>query len=162
MTITMRYRKNVGIVVLKDCKIFAGHRMHIPSGTRNGWQMPQGGIDDGEDIIEAGLRELYEETGIMKSKVKLIAKMPTSLRYDFPSSYVPRKGFEGFCGQEQYWLVFEFLGEDGDVNLKATREEQEFDEWKWETTDFLLNNVIEFKKSVYEKVFQWIESDIVH
>lgn len=159
-----KYRQNVGIIVLnkKNNKIFAGHRIDIPKDAKNGWQMPQGGIEENENIKEAGLRELLEETGITADKVDFIAAMPESIKYDFPPNYVSRRGFENFRGQEQHWIVFVFLGKNTDINLKATNEKQEFCEWKWETTNFLINNVVDFKKETYKKVFQWMKDSNIY
>lgn len=161
--INSEYRQNVGIVLLKNNLIFAGFRIDVPESSKTGWQMPQGGIDDGEDVLTAGYRELYEETGIKKEKVKLIKILPDTIKYDFTPEVIAlmqkrnkRIGYIGkmYKGQEQYWIVFEFIGNDGDINLKSTDEPQEFSKFDWKSADFLVNNVFEMKQEVYKKVFQ--------
>ena len=156
------YRKNVGIVVLKDNLIFAGFRKDVEENSKTGWQMPQGGIEEGEDLMTAGFRELFEETCIKKNKIKFIAQMPNNIKYDFDNNYIEKHKntrFAQYKGQEQYWLVFEFLGANEDINLHATAEEPEFSKWEWKTANFLLNNIIEFKKEVYKKLFNWMISE---
>jgi len=162
------YRKNVGLVLIKNKLIFAGFRSDLPENDKTGWQMPQGGIEEGEDILQAGYRELYEETGITKDKVKIIAQMPNTIKYDFPDDvinkmYCGNKIVDNNCviykGQEQYWIVLEFFGEDSDVNLKPTSEPQEFSKWGWKTVDFLIKNVYEMKKTVYKQLFAWMRDE---
>lgn len=160
---TDNYRQNVGLVILKNGLIFAGFRNDVPENSPTGWQMPQGGIDDSEDILTAGYREMFEETGIKKENTKLISKLNQSIKYDFsPEAIELMKqknkilGHNGqpYKGQEQHWLVFEFLGQDNNINLKATEEPQEFSKFEWKTSEFLKQNVFEMKKDVYKKVFE--------
>ena len=160
------YRQNVGIIVIKNKLIFAGFRIEMPENCTTAWQVPQGGIDVGEDVITAGYRELYEETGITKEKVKLITILPETFKYDFTPDVIERLkernkkiNYTGklYKGQEQHWIVFEFLGNDKDVNLKSTQEPQEFSKFDWKTADFLVNNVFEMKKEVYQKVFDIVK-----
>ena len=158
----VEYRKNVGLVVMKNGLFFAGFRADVPQFATTGWQLPQGGIDANEDILTAGYRELYEETGITKDKIKFIAQMPSTIKYDFTAEVLQHnKGsrFEKYKGQEQFWLVFEFLGTDNDVDLKATDEPQEFSKFDWKTPEFLITNVYEMKKKAYKEVFAWIEKE---
>ena len=162
------YRQNVGIIVIKNKLIFAGFRIEMPEDCPTAWQVPQGGIDEGEDVLEAGYRELYEETGIKKEKVKLIKILPQTFKYDFTPDVIEKLkernkkiNYTGklYKGQEQHWIVFEFLGEDRDVNLKPTSEPQEFSKFDWKTADFLVKNVFEMKKDVYKKVFEILLRD---
>ena len=162
------YRKNVGLVVIKNGLFFAGFRADIPQFATTGWQLPQGGVDTGEDILTAGYRELYEETGITKNKVKFIAQMPYSIKYDFTAEVIERMkqknkliNYNGpfYKGQEQFWLIFDFRGTDNDINLKATDEPQEFSKFDWKTPEFLITNVYEMKKKVYEEVFAWMKKE---
>ena len=168
MNILEEYRQNVGIVLLKNELIFAGFRIDVPENSPTGWQMPQGGIDEGEDVLTAGYRELYEETGIKKEKIKLIKILPETIKYDFtPEAIELMKkrnkivGYNGkfYKGQEQHWIVFEFLGNDSDINLKPTDEPQEFRHFGWKTPDFLVENVFEMKKEVYKKVFELLKKE---
>ena len=156
------YRQNVGIVVIKQKLIFAGFRIDMPENCKTGWQIPQGGIDKKENVLEAGYRELYEETGIHKDKVKLIKILPQTFKYDFTQEAVEKMeernkiiNYTGplYKGQEQHFVIFEFLGEDSDVNLKPTAEPQEFSKFDWKTADFLIENVYEMKYEIYKKVF---------
>ena len=156
------YRQNVGLVILNNGLIFAGFRGDVDENSKTGWQMPQGGVDDGEEIIDACYRELFEETGIAKDKIKFRASMPYSLKYDFDKDYLKKHvgtKFERFKGQEQFWFVFEFIGNDNDINLHATSEKPEFSKWEWKRADFLLENIIEFKKNVYKQLFLWMEDE---
>ena len=162
------YRKNVGIVVLKNKLIFAGFRIDVPENSKTGWQMPQGGVDNNEEIIQTAYRELYEETGIKKEKVKLIKIMPEPIKYDFTEEVIEllkernkKISYIGklYKGQEQYWVVFDFLGTNEDVNLKPTQEPQEFSKFDWKTPDFLLKNVFEMKKNTYKKVFEYLKNE---
>ena len=156
------YRQNVGIVVIKQKLIFAGFRIDMPENCKTGWQIPQGGIDKKENVLEAGYRELYEETGIKKEKVKLIKILPQTFKYDFtPEALEKMKernkiiNYTGplYKGQEQHFVIFEFLGDDSDVNLKPTEEPQEFSKFDWKTADFLVENVYKMKYEIYKKVF---------
>ena len=162
------YRQNVGIVIIKNKLIFAGFRIEMPEDCPTAWQVPQGGIDEGEDVLEAGYRELYEETGIKKEKVKLIKILDKTFKYDFTPDVIEKLkernkkiNYTGklYKGQEQHWIVFEFLGDDSDINLKPTSEPQEFSKFDWKTADFLVKNVFEMKKDVYKKVFEILLRD---
>ena len=159
------YRQNVGIVVLKNNLIFSGFRKDLPETSPNGWQMPQGGVDEGEDVLQAGYRELYEETGIKKEKVKLIKILQETFKYDFTPDVIEKLKernkiihYTGklYKGQEQHWVVFEFKGDDKDINLNMFQEEIEFQKYDWKTAEFLVENVYEMKKDVYKKVFKYL------
>ena len=149
------YRQCVGIVLIKNKLIFAGKRADVDNQSEKCWQMPQGGVDEGETLGNAVYRELFEETGITRDKVKLVCKYPEKIKYDFPEDILKKNvgtRFEKFIGQEQTWYIFEFIGEDKDIKLDAFEEEIEFCDYKWVDTDFLLGNVIDFKKDVYNKI----------
>ena len=157
---TREYRQNVGIVIIKNQLIFAGFRKDLPLTSKTGWQMPQGGIDEVESVLQAGYRELYEETGIKKDKVKLIKILPETIKYDFPQEVLQKwNRFAQYKGQEQHWIVFEFIGEETDINLNVFPEEIEFQKYDWKTADFLIENVYEMKKEVYKKVFAILKQD---
>ncbi len=141
------YRKGVGILLLnKQNLIFTAKRVD----TSYGWQMPQGGIDDGEDFKTAALRELEEEIGINANKIKIIHKVE-NLKYDFPSDLQPLIWNGEYLGQEQTWIVAKFLGDDEDINLNYSNT-PEFKEWKWTKINEIVNEVVDFKQKIYQKL----------
>jgi putative (di)nucleoside polyphosphate hydrolase len=146
------YRSGVGIVVLnKDKKIFVGKRI---DNNTDAWQMPQGGIDAGEDENKAMYRELKEETNI--SNIKLITKSSGYFYYNLP--YNLQKKFWGgkYLGQKQKWYLVEYLGEDSDININT--EHPEFSEWKWVTKDQINNIIVSFKKELYRDIIKEFEN----
>jgi putative (di)nucleoside polyphosphate hydrolase len=110
------------------------------------WQMPQGGIDEGEDPVKAVLRELEEETGT--GKAEIIAKSDRWRTYDLPDELIGRLWSGKYRGQRQKWFALKFLGEDKDINLVA-HETPEFSDWKWVKINELVNLVVPFKKALY-------------
>ncbi len=138
-----KYRKNVGVVVYKEGKVLLCARADKKDFQ---WQFPQGGIEDGEDFIEAGKRELFEETGI--KNIRLIATISEPIRYDFPKKI----DFIPFKGQDQYWVLFEFLGDDNEIKFDINPECIEFKAFRWDNIDVAPNEIIYFKKDVYKKV----------
>ena len=143
------YRKNVGMI-LTNAKghIFAGKRL---DNKTDAWQMPQGGIDEGEAPETAAFRELTEETGIHPSNAQILGSTAGWLFYDIPVELIPQLWNGQFRGQKQKWFAFEFLGEDSDINIAT--EEPEFSEWAWKSKDDLLSSIVPFKVAVYQKVF---------
>ena len=140
------YRSGVGIVVINtDKKIFVGKRIDNHS---DAWQMPQGGLDAGEDEDHAMWRELAEETGI--KNIKVLAKSSQYFYYNLP--YKLQKKFWGgkFLGQKQRWYLVEFLGDDKDININT--EAAEFSEWKWIDKKEILDVIVSFKKELYSDV----------
>ena len=145
----LKYRKNVGMVLINTKgHIFAGKRIDNNTGA---WQMPQGGIDEGESPEFAAFRELSEETGVHHSKTRLIGAISGWLSYDIPLELIPKLWNGQYRGQEQKWFAFEFLGTDTDINI--TTEEPEFSEWAWKSKKDLLSSIVPFKAEVYQKVF---------
>ncbi|WP_374307217.1 RNA pyrophosphohydrolase [Dongia sp.] len=140
------YRRGVGIVLLngKD-EVFVAQRIDSPVPA---WQMPQGGIDKGEEPLAAAWRELFEETGV-KSAV-LLEETPDWLRYDLPRELVPNIWKGRYRGQKQKWFAFRFTGNDGEIDING--EHPEFSEWRWadlkKTPDFIVG----FKRPLYEQV----------
>lgn len=114
------------------------------------WQMPQGGIDPGEDAQSAALRELEEETGVSPSLVTVVAQTETPVRYDLPHDLVPKLWKGRWRGQEQTWFLLRFHGTDADVNIAT--EHPEFSEWRWLPHGQLVANIVPFKRAVYETV----------
>ena len=140
------YRPCVGIMLLNnDGKVFVGKRI---DNVTEAWQMPQGGIDEGEDVITACMRELGEETGTRKAE--LIAEHPDWLNYDIPQPLSDRLWQGIYRGQQQKWMLLRFTGTDADINIET--EEPEFIEWRWASPDQLIDLAVPFKRDVYERV----------
>lgn len=154
---TIPYRACVGIMALNRAGlVWAGKRIAEAdseiAGTTHLWQMPQGGIDPGEDPFAAALRELYEETG-MRS-VSLLAEAPDWIRYDLPRDLVG-VAFKGrYRGQAQRWFAFRFEGEDSEIaiNPPPGGHEAEFEDWAWKPMAELPDLIVPFKRDVYLQV----------
>lgn len=131
----------------RDGKVFVGQRI---DAMVEAWQMPQGGIDDGEDAEQAALRELGEETGIAPDKVTLIAIAPEELYYDLPQDLVGKVWKGKWRGQRQRWFLYRFLGDDADVNIAT--EHQEFKAWDWIAPETLPDVIVPFKQQLYRDV----------
>lgn len=149
MTDTDRYRRGVGVMLLNgQGKVWVGARIDNPA---DAWQMPQGGIDEGEDDPWAtALRELEEETGIPPHLVERIAQCPERLRYELPPELVGVIWKEPWIGQEQEWFLARFLGRDSDVNI-ATKH-PEFREWQWIEPTELPDRIVPFKRDLYRRL----------
>jgi putative (di)nucleoside polyphosphate hydrolase len=140
------YRPCVGIMLLNaEGKVFVGRRL---DQTVEGWQMPQGGIDEGEDARQALFRELREEAGT--DKAEIIAEMDEWITYDLPPHLVGVAFHGRYRGQKQKWFALRFLGEDRDIDL-ATHH-PEFSDWKWVDMEGLLGLIVPFKRDTYRKV----------
>ncbi len=152
------YRRCVGIMLLnREGLVFIGRRRfeagpeHVADGYA--WQMPQGGIDSGEDPYEAALRELYEETNVRS--VSLLAEAPEWYPYDLPSAVAGRAWKGRYRGQTQKWFALRFTGQDDEIDIHhpaGGRHRAEFDAWRWERMSRLADLIIPFKRPVYEKV----------
>jgi len=139
-------RSGVGIAVLnKDNKVFVAKRI---DNNKNFWQMPQGGVDEGEEYLTAAYRELEEETSI--KEVKLIKELDELIIYELPKSLLGIIWKGKYRGQEQKWFVMRFLGKNSEINIKTKN--PEFCEWKWIDIDNLTDYVVDFKLHVYETV----------
>ena len=142
------YRPNVGLMVLNSQgHVFAGQRLDYPSVA---WQMPQGGIDEGEDPRDAALRELKDETGSLPEMVEIMAQSADWISYDFPAELARKLWKGGYRGQKQRWFLMRFIGPDSQINIDT--EEPEFSDWRWMAPDELLKYVVPFKRGVYEQV----------
>lgn len=145
---TLPYRPCAGIMLLnRDGKVFVGQRI---DAMVEAWQMPQGGIDDGEDAETAALRELGEETGIAPDKVTLIAAAAEELYYDLPEELVGKIWKGKWRGQRQCWFLYRFLGDDADVNIATAH--QEFKAWDWIAPETLPDVIVPFKQQLYREV----------
>ena len=139
-------RSGVGIVLLNsDNKVFVAKRIDNP---KNFWQMPQGGVDQGENYYDAALRELEEETSI--KNVTLIKEIEGYISYELPNYLLGIIWRGKFRGQNQKWFIFKFNGEDKEINIKTKK--PEFLEWKWIRIEDLTNVVVHFKLDVYKKL----------
>ena len=147
-------RIGVGAIVLnKKNQVFVGKRKDNPVDK---WQMPQGGVNRGEDLIEAMKRELHEETGIQN--IKILNEIDGWFEYELPN-YLLGKIWRGkFRGQKQKWFIVKFLGNDEEINLE--KDKPEFIEWKWLDIENLPNVIVDFKKKVYEKLLPKIRNFI--
>ncbi len=140
------YRPCVGLCLFnRDGLVFVGSRIDSPGG----WQMPQGGIDDGEDIISAAYRELKEEIGTNKADIIKIAEQ--KICYDVPPELSTKHWGGKYRGQEQTWVALRFTGNDSDIRLDAHLP-QEFDKWQWVTLAETVNLIVPFKRETYSKV----------
>ena len=143
-----RYRRGVGVMLLNpERKVWVGARIDNPE---DAWQMPQGGIDEGEDPWATALRELEEESGIAPHLVERIADCPERLRYDLPEEWRPRLWGGKWVGQDQDWFLCRFLGQDGDVNIATAH--PEFREWKWAEPERLPDLIVPFKRDLYRRL----------
>ena len=147
-------RSGVGIVILnKENKIFVAKRIDNP---KNFWQMPQGGVNKGEKLLSAALRELEEETGI--KEVELIEEIDGTMTYELPPHLLGIIWKGKYKGQKQKWFLMRYLGNDRDINIKT--EKPEFLEWKWIDLDLLTEVVVDFKLHVYKELKEKIQKII--
>jgi len=153
---TLSYRPCVGAVIFNcDNKVWIGERAMHPDAADSAfrWQMPQGGVDAGEDPLAAARREVFEETGIRS--LEFLAEAPDWYLYDFPPEVIAAGGSRGkFRGQSQKWYAFRFTGDESEINILEPPDgsEQEFVSWQWADLEALPDMIIPFKRQVYEQV----------
>ena len=145
-------RIGVGIILLNHKNnVFVGKRIDNP---KNSWQMPQGGVDQNENLLQAAKRELEEETGV--KSVKLIKELDGWFKYDLPK-YLLGKLWKGkYRGQKQKWFVMKFLGKTDEINVKTKN--PEFLDWKWVKFSILSNIVVDFKVAIYKRLTKELNS----
>jgi putative (di)nucleoside polyphosphate hydrolase len=147
------YRPCVGVMLLnKAGLVWIGRRADKQNdeGTGQWWQMPQGGIDKGEDPREAVLRELYEETSVRSAEI--IAEAPDWYNYDLPDHLIGKSWNGRYRGQTQKWFALRFTGEESEIDLHPPGHKQEFDAWRWVRIDEISQLIVPFKRAVYEQV----------
>ncbi|RYE02180.1 MAG: RNA pyrophosphohydrolase [Sphingomonadales bacterium] len=145
---SLPYRPCAGVMLINaENQVFVGQRL---DSVMEAWQMPQGGIDPGEDPLEAAYRELWEETGVERHLVELVAAAPDELLYDLPEDLVRRLWKGKWRGQRQRWFLFRFLGTDDDVNIQTA--EPEFRAWRWSDPSALPELIVPFKRELYRQV----------
>ena len=149
-------RNGVGIVVLnKKNKVFVARRIDNP---KNFWQMPQGGVDDGEDFLAAAYRELEEETSI--KNVELISELEGQITYNLPDKLLGIIWKGKYKGQKQKWFLMRYLGDDSEINIQTKK--PEFLDWKWVDLKEITELVVDFKLHVYQEVKEKVEKILIN
>jgi putative (di)nucleoside polyphosphate hydrolase len=142
------YRPCVGAMVVNaDGLVLTGQRIDTDGGA---WQMPQGGVEAGEDPLPAALRELREETGITEDKVTLLRATDDWVTYELPAELIGKLWKGRYRGQKQLWFAFRFHGTDADVNIATP--EPEFRAWRWATPAQVVTDIVPFKRDLYAQV----------
>lgn len=147
--LALPYRPCVGLMVVNpDGLVFAAQRIDTPG---EAWQMPQGGVEPGEEPVDAALRELEEETSIPPSSVTVQGESADWIPYDLPHDLVPRLWKGRYRGQEQKWFLLRFHGDDALIDLNTKH--PEFSRWSWVAPDDLIDRIVPFKRDTYARVF---------
>ena len=145
-------RIGVGIVLLNNKnKVFVGKRIDNPS---DNWQMPQGGVDQDENFLQAAKRGLEEETGV--KKIKIIKEFKYYLTYNLPKNLLGKIWKGKYRGQKQKWFVMKFLGKNSEININTKK--PEFLDWKWIDPSNLPHVAVDFKKNIYKKILKELSS----
>lgn len=152
MAADLPYRPCVGVMLINAAGlIFAGQRIDAHGmAAATAWQMPQGGIDDGEKPRAAALRELWEETGVTADLAIFVAKTDDWVTYDLPDELVGKVWGGKFKGQRQKWFLYRFTGQDDQINIATAH--PEFARWQWMKADDMLASIVPFKRAVYAQV----------
>ena len=149
------YRPCVGVMLVNAAGLaFVGRRIDTRGQPDEGgvyWQMPQGGVDEGEELRAAALRELWEETGVEEQHVTLLAQTRDEVLYDLPDELIGKLWKGQYRGQRQYWFLARFGGDDADIHLER-HDPPEFAEWQWVDPLTLPDLIVPFKKRVYRAV----------
>jgi putative (di)nucleoside polyphosphate hydrolase len=154
---TLPYRPCVGVMLLNaQGQVFVGQRL---DNKLEAWQMPQGGIDPGEDPQETAIRELGEETGIAPAHIRIVARAPEELFYDLPPELVGKIWKGKYRGQRQIWFLARFTGQDSDVDIQTPH--PEFRAWKWADPAELPHMIVPFKQTLYRQVLAAFDNQIV-
>ena len=144
-------RRGVGIILLNnENQVFVGKRKDNPGDK---WQMPQGGVEDGEDFVTAIKRELYEETNI--KNIKILKEIEQMYEYELPKNLIGIIWKGKFRGQKQKWFIAKFTGNENEIDLN--KEQPEFIEWKWINIEMLPIVIVEFKKNLYLRLLKEIK-----
>lgn len=147
---SLPYRPCVGVMLLnRRGQVFVGQRN---DRFGDAWQMPQGGLDKGEDPRDAALRELREETGVTGDLVQIVDRTPDWLIYDLPRDIVPNIWKGRYRGQKQIWFLMRFTGRDDQVDIAT--EHPEFTHWRWLDADQLVASIVPFKREIYSQVLR--------
>ncbi|MFN3473401.1 MAG: RNA pyrophosphohydrolase [Blastomonas sp.] len=147
---SLPYRPCAGIMLVNnDGKVFVGQRL---DSSADAWQMPQGGIDPGEEPEQAAYRELGEETGIVPNLVEVIARSREEHLYDLPADLMGRMWGGRYRGQRQFWFLMRFMGTDADINIET--DHQEFRAWRWTAAETLEGLIVPFKRRLYRAVVE--------
>ncbi|NOX72364.1 MAG: RNA pyrophosphohydrolase [Alphaproteobacteria bacterium] len=150
------YRPCVGMMICNlEGRIFAGQRL---DSNLDAWQMPQGGVEAGEDPREAALRELHEETSIPADAVEVLAETADWIPYDLPHHLVAKLWNGKYRGQKQRWFLMRFTGDDSLINIQTKH--QEFARWCWLPADELLSRIVPFKRDTYERVIREFHAQV--
>ncbi len=152
--ILLPFRIGVGVIVLNEKnRVFVGKRKDNPVDK---WQMPQGGVNEGEKLIDAMKRELEEETGI--KNIKILKEIDGWSEYELPENLLGKIWRGKYRGQKQKWFIVKFIGDEDEINLKTSK--PEFIEWKWLDIENLPGVIVEFKRKVYEDLLPKIRDTI--
>ena len=144
-----RYRPNVAIILAnREQRVLLARRRNSDA-----WQFPQGGVDEHESPEEALHRELHEEVGLVRERVKVVASTSRWLKYRIPDEFRRNHALKAFHGQRQKWFLLEFLGDDGDIQLDR-QSPPEFDAWQWVNYWYPVRTVIDFKRQVYARAMK--------